>query len=288
MVRRDTPAGELTVTLRSVNHRGLDLHFHHASELAPFENSMRAILKQNIGRGHVEIRAFVNKAETANGVTYNRELVNRFIRAHREASREHHLASEPDLSTALALPGVFNGDSSASFLDKSLEPELISALTECVAGLNACREREGRELQIQMQDELAAIEKNTAEIARVRHGALREIRDRLYSRLAELLATSAISESRIAEEAAVLADRSDIQEELTRLTVHSGELRRLLEGGGEVGKRLDFLLQELNRETNTVLSKTSGGGDGGLAVTKLALDIKAHIEKIREQALNLE
>jgi uncharacterized protein (TIGR00255 family) len=97
-----------------------------------------------------------------------------------------------------------------------------------------------------------------------------------------------MTESRLVEEAALLADRSDVQEEITRLQVHTAELRRIVEAGGEVGKRIDFLLQEMNRETNTVLSKTSGIGDLGLKITNLGIAIKAHIEKTREQALNLE
>ncbi|MCU1291795.1 MAG: hypothetical protein JWP08_645 [Bryobacterales bacterium] len=288
MVKRDTASGELTISLRSVNHRGLDLHFHHSADLSPFENAMRTILKQNIGRGHVELRAFVTRSDSDRAGSYNHELVNRFIDAHQRAAREHQLTSKPDLNFALTLPGVFNGDAVAKFLDKSFEPEVLAAMTDCVRQLNACRDREGQELEKQLREEVSAIERNTAEIVRIRRGALPEIRDRLQSRLAELLGTTPISESRLIEEASILADRSDIQEELTRLKVHAGELRRLLQAGGEVGKRLDFLLQELNRETNTVLSKTSGAGETGLEVTNLALNLKAHIEKIREQALNLE
>lgn len=288
MVKRDTEAGELTVTLRSVNHRGLDLHFHHAPDLAPFENAMRAVLKQNVARGHIEIRAFVARQASETSDSYNHELVNRFIESHRKAALEHQLVSEPDLNVAFSLPGVFNGDSGPKFLDKSFEPEVVAAITDCVLELNAFRAREASELADQLFAEITGIEENTAEIARIRTRALPELRDRLHQRLAELLGTTNIPESRVIEEASILADRSDVQEELTRLTVHAAELRRLLHSGGEVGKRLDFLLQELNRETNTILSKTSGVGETGLQVTSLALKTKAHIEKIREQALNFE
>ena len=110
----------------------------------------------------------------------------------------------------------------------------------------------------------------------------------LRERIAELLNGSGVPEARIAEEAALLADRSDIEEELTRLTVHTAELKRILDEGGEIGKRLDFLLQEMNREANTTLSKSSGAGEPALQITNLGLAIKANIEKIREQSLNLE
>ncbi len=111
---------------------------------------------------------------------------------------------------------------------------------------------------------------------------------RLNERLAELLDGVGLEPQRLAQEAAVLADRSDITEELGRLQVHSRELDALLNGGGELGKKLDFLMQEMNRETNTILSKTSGVGELGLKISALALEAKANIERIREQALNLE
>jgi uncharacterized protein (TIGR00255 family) len=110
----------------------------------------------------------------------------------------------------------------------------------------------------------------------------------LRERLCSLLGDQALPPSRLVEEAAVLADRSDIQEELTRLEVHSRELRRMLDVGGEVGKRLDFLLQEMNREANTILSKSSAIGDSGLSITNAGIGIKANVERMREQALNLE
>ena len=132
------------------------------------------------------------------------------------------------------------------------------------------------------------MEQQAAQIAAIRSEAVTQFQNRLRERLATLLGDSGISESRLIEEAALLADRSDIQEELTRLNVHAGELRRLLEEGGEVGQRLEFLLQEMNREANTALSKTSGIGETGLTITSLALAIKANIERMREQALNFE
>jgi uncharacterized protein (TIGR00255 family) len=122
----------------------------------------------------------------------------------------------------------------------------------------------------------------------IRSGATAAFQVRLTERLKDLLQGAQIDPQRLAQEAAMLADRSDIGEELARLRIHSGQLEAILRGGGEVGKKLDFLLQEMNRETNTVLSKTSGAGDAGLKITERALAVKAAIEKIREQSLNLE
>jgi uncharacterized protein (TIGR00255 family) len=128
----------------------------------------------------------------------------------------------------------------------------------------------------------------SSDIERIRADALPQFHEKLRQKLSSLLGEAAITESRLVEEAALLADKSDIQEELVRLSVHSDELRRTFEVGGEIGKRLDFLLQEMHRETNTILSKTSGIGEAGLTITNRALGIKANIEKIREQVLNLE
>jgi uncharacterized protein (TIGR00255 family) len=286
LVRRHTNIGDLTLSLRSVNHRGLDLHFHQNGELAQFENAMRSLLKQHIARGHVEVRG--NLARDAQAVAYNPELLKHYLSLFRQACAGFDLSSEPDLNTFFTLPGVFESPREAKPLEKSFEAEVIGGLAECIDQLNAYREREGAELCSGLASEISALEEQAARISAIRSESVAYFVRRLRERLQELLQDASISETRLAEEAALLADKSDVQEELTRLTLHTQELRRILEGGGEVGKRLDFLLQEMNRETNTILSKTSGIGEAGLTITNSGLAIKANIERIREQALNLE
>lgn len=289
LVRHQTSAGEFTVSLRSVNHRGLDLHFHHPGELAQFENASRALLKQNIRRGHVEVRFSLSReVETTAGPSYNRDLLGRYLAAFHQANADFGLDNTPDLNLLLRVEGMFTPVESAKPLDGSLEGEVLKALDTCVQELNQYREREGQELQAALVKEAQAITDHANRIGEIRRAALPYFQERLRERLSELLNGTSIDDSRLAAEAALLADRSDVQEELTRLTIHTEELRRMLDEGGEVGKRLDFLLQEMNRETNTILSKTSGIGEAGLTITNLALATKANIEKIREQALNLE
>jgi uncharacterized protein (TIGR00255 family) len=133
-----------------------------------------------------------------------------------------------------------------------------------------------------------SIRRATAELADIRSRAMPLFQARLNDRIRELLKGISIDPQRLAQEAALLADRSDIAEEIARLQIHAGQLEELLLCGGEVGKKLDFLLQEMNREANTILSKTSGIGESGLRITELALAAKTDIEKIREQSLNLE
>ena len=285
-VRRATASGELTLSLRGVNHRGLDLHFHLPSELMIFENGIRAAVKRAVARGHVEVRGTLQRAETGQNVPYNRAAVARYVAAFRQSASEHGLHQEPDLNAALSQAGVWQ--QTEERVDQAIEPEVLTAAEDCIAAFNAQREREGGLLAEELLRETQQIESAAAEIVAIRSGALPLFQQRLRDRLSELLSQSTISESRLAEEAAILADRSDIQEELTRLGIHTSELCLTLSKGGEIGKRLDFLLQEMNRETNTILSKTSGIGDTGLTVSKRALAIKGHIEKIREQALNIE
>ena len=288
LMRQPTSAGELIISLRSVNHRGLDLHFHHGSEFTLFENAMRGILKQHIARGHVEVRVSLERAGTAQAGAYNRDLLNRYVSMFRQASDDFHLDGTPDLNAFFTMPGVFENASAGQPLHQAFEPEITKAMTACVKDLNAYQEQEGQALRAGLEVEIAAIEEQTRQIAAIRAESHGELYRRLRERLNELMANSTISENRLAEEAAVLCDRSDVQEEITRLMVHTQELRRILWNGGEIGKRLDFLLQEMNRETNTVLSKTSGIGETGLRITDLALATKANIERIREQALNFE
>ncbi len=288
LVRTQTSAGELTASLRSVNHRGLDLHFHHASELAPFENAMRDLVKQGIGRGHIEIRVSLKRESDANAPEFNLQRLQKYVALYRRLNSELGLEAKPDLNTLLTLPGVLDSAQETKALTEEFGAELLSTLSACIRELNAYREREGRELLQALETEAASLEEQAAEIAVIRSEAVLHFQNRLRERLQTLLADAGIPESRLLEEAALLTDKSDIQEELTRLTVHAGELRRILEEGGEVGKKLDFLFQEMNRETNTTLSKTSGIGETGLTITSLALAIKANIERMREQALNLE
>jgi uncharacterized protein (TIGR00255 family) len=287
--RRQTGAGELTISLRTVNHRGLDAHFYHSSEFAQFENGMRDILKRHIARGHVEIRTSLQRNGSGE-IGVDRGILMSYVEAFRQAARELGVPAQPDINVFMQLPGVVTRVERPedATLDTRFGGELVEAFAECASELNTCREREGAALALHIIEEVSAMEEKIRQMAAIRKGATQKFQERLRERLRDLLGGSGMPESRLAEEAALLADRSDVQEEITRLQVHTAELRRIVEAGGEVGKRIDFLLQEMNRETNTVLSKTSGVGDLGLTITNLGLAVKAHIEKTREQALNLE
>lgn len=285
--RVQTQFGELTVSLRSVNHRGLDLHFHTSQEFAMFENEVRSLLKQSIARGHVEVRCALNRLQSEAPISFNHAALARYVAAFQQASNELDLKASPDLNVLLTLRGVVD-EHQATDLPANFMPELLAAMAACARALNRYREHEGAQLREEMTKQAREIEESIKEIAATRTEAAPHFQSRLRDRLAELLANASISESRLIEEAALLADRTDIEEEIVRLGVHTEELRKTLTQGGEIGKRLDFLLQEMSRETNTALAKSANAGEPGLRITKLGLAVKANIERIREQALNLE
>jgi uncharacterized protein (TIGR00255 family) len=286
-VRRHSEFGEIVATLKSVNHRALDLHFHLPAELEEFEPAVRQAIKQRIVRGHVDVRIAFIPAHATGAQALNRALFEAYLKGIEEAAREYGVAASPDVNTAMRIPGMLTALRDDE-LPGALEQEILAAVEEAADRLNEFREREGGEIVRQLRGYNAAILRDAGEIEELRTGAAAAFRARLEDRLTELLGAAGIEQQRLAQEAAILADRSDIAEETGRLKVHSQELDKLLTGGGEMGKKLDFLLQEMNRETNTILSKTSGVGELGLRITALGLDIKANIEKIREQALNLE
>lgn len=284
-VRKTTPLGEVTFALKSVNHRGLDLHFNLTTALDPFEGAMRTVLKRRMARGHVELRVHLAAASTNQSLSVNQEMLNAYIAAFKEAARQHRLGSEPDLNAAFRVPGMLS-EASPAEPDAATEAVLVAGLEETCDRLDEFRIREGLDLRAEMLRRQTAITDAARRLEGMRGAAVAAIRTRLDERLAEI--SIKLDPQRIAQEAALLAERSDIAEEIARLGIHVEQLGTLLENGGEVGKKIDFLLQEMNRETNTILSKTSNGGEAGLEITHLGLQVKSDIEKIREQSLNVE
>ena len=285
--RRAMGDGELVVSLKSLNHRGLDIQVHAPAAIDPLEGALRAALKSRMSRGHVEVRVSLPKSASDGVSAVNRSLLSDYVKAFRTAAGELGLSAEPDLNAAFRVPGVF-GEAEEAEPPAGTGEALLDALGEALGELNAFREREGAEIAAEMYKHNQQVAAAAADMEAIRAGATAAFHSRLTQRLAELVKGAQIDPQRLAQEAAILADRSDIGEELARLKIHSAQLAGLLDSGGEIGKKLDFLLQEMNRETNTILSKTSGAGEAGLRITELALGAKAAIEKVREQSLNLE
>jgi len=285
-VRRSLEGGELTLTVKALNHRSLDVHVHLPVELERFEPALRGVVKQHVRRGHLQIQVRLASSRRSALVFLNLPLLDAYLTAFRRAAAVHGLHGEPDLNAALRLPGMFE----IAEQEPGLETEscLVEALQEALAALNEQREYEGHQMALELKARNAAIREAALRIEELRERVAPALEARLQQRVQELIAGGAVDPQRLAQEVAYLVERSDVAEELTRLKVHAAQLQELLDSGGEIGKKLDFLLQEMHRETNTILAKTSGAGEPGLAITELALAAKAEIEKIREQALNLE
>ena len=277
-----------TLTLKSVNHRFLDLQLRLPQSCESLEAPIRKLLKEHIQRGHVEFSLQVDRP-IRSGFELNHDQIAAYIATFRAAAATHHLVAEPDLNEVLRLPGMISKQQPVSAEETStLESDILSELANLIPSFNASRAAEGRILALELRASMSRIDTLAAEVSSLREGARAAAFDRLRTRILELTSSS-VSDDRLLAEAALLAERSDVEEEIVRLRTHTAAFTTLLDQGGPVGKRLDFLLQELNREANTLLSKTGGAASqNGLRITELGLEIKVEIERAREQIQNLE
>jgi uncharacterized protein (TIGR00255 family) len=275
-----------TLSLKSVNHRFLDVQLRLPSGLDALELDLRKALKEHLVRGHVDVTLAVERnAQTKSG--YNRELVASYLAAFREAADEHSLTAAPDLNVAFRLPGALQADSRSDDDQELLAASVREQIGPLVAELKTMREREGAALAEVLEETLKRLAEATEQVGALRPEVEARYQERLTQRLTAAVGNE-FSRQRLLEEVAILVDRSDVAEELARMTTHIDHFRELLAAGGEIGKKLDFLLQEMNREANTLLSKTGGVGGKGTEITELGLAMKAQIEKAREQIQNIE
>ena len=274
-----------TFTAKSVNHRFLDLHLRLPGNSDLFEQQLRKLFKEKMHRGHVEVGLTLEYAG-ASGVSVNQELVSGYVNAFRALSKELDLRGEVDLNAVFRLNGVLSASSEMPD-EGQLRATLLEAAGELIELLNANRRLEGDHTRAELESRMEQLESNTAEVEKLRGMVLEAHLERIRTRMSELLEGKA-DPDRILQEAAMLAERSDVQEEIVRLQSHIKHFRGLLAEGEDVGKKLDFLLQEMNREANTMLSKTTGLAGEAMRITELGLALKSDIEKSREQVQNVE
>ena len=285
--RGSTTGDDFTVAvdLKTVNNRFLDVHLRVGSELASVEALIRRRISERLSRGRVDVQITIDRTAE---VSYelNRPLIAGFIQAMRAMQQEFGLTGEPDINVLARLPGAMQAarDGISEEMLKGVEQAVEEALGE----LEEMRAREGAALAAEMHGRLDEIERHVPIIEAMAGEQVTAYRSRVQKRISELLARDGLEvveldQGRLAQEVAYLADRSDISEEIARLRSHITQFRASVDGEGETGKRLDFLLQELNREANTVLSKSTD-----LAIKESAIAIKAAVEKLREQVQNVE
>jgi uncharacterized protein (TIGR00255 family) len=278
----------LRVTIRAVNHRFLDLHLRIPEGFEPLEPRIRQILRERVRRGHLDFTLHYELAGPA-AVGVNHDVAGAYLKAVNSLRQEFGIQTEPDLASILRLPGVI-GAAAASLEGEleRLESVLVRCLGEALDRLDRMREQEASHLREEMSARLRHIAALSAKLETLAEGARPAFARRLAARLQELLGESPLDPARLAQEASIAAERSDVSEELARLRSHVQQFESLLAGASDVGKKLDFLLQEMQRESNTLLSKTPGNDAEGLDITRLGLEVKSEIEKLREQVQNIE
>ncbi|HTZ74359.1 MAG TPA: YicC/YloC family endoribonuclease [Candidatus Aquilonibacter sp.] len=278
----------LRVSLRSVNHRFLDLHLRVPEGFEPIEPTMRRIVREHLRRGHVDLTVQYEMAGPA-AVGVNRQVASAYISAAKELSDEFGLRSNPDIAGILRLPGVIAPPvASIENEMERFEGAVSRCLSEALGKLDKMREQEAGHLREEMAARLGAMSKLVMRMESLAERVRPAFAKRLEARLKELLGENQIDPTRLAQEAAIAAERSDVAEELARLRSHVQQFESLLAGAADVGKKMDFLLQEMQREANTTLSKTPGSEAEGLEMTQIGLELKSEIEKLREQVQNIE
>ena len=278
----------LRVTIRSVNHRFLDLHLRVPEGFEPLEPRLRQIIRERVRRGHLDVTVHYELSGPA-AIGVNQEVAAAYLKAADWLRKEFNLQSEPDVESIMRLPGVM-GAAPASLESEleHLESVVGRCMLESLDKLDRMRGEEASLLCGEMSARLQTIAALASNVSTLAERARPAFAKRLEARLKELLGETQIDSARLAQEAALAAERSDVSEELVRLRSHVQQFEDLLASSSEAGKKLDFLLQEMQREANTLLSKTPGSGGEGLEITRLALEIKSEIEKLREQVQNIE
>jgi uncharacterized protein (TIGR00255 family) len=288
MSRTENERFSISISLKSTNHRFLDVQMRLPAALDSVEPNIRRILKNHIQRGHIEVTVnleLLNKAE----LRLNRKLLEAYLKTCEALNKEFGFSSQPDLVALLRVPGVLMGGSDLAEDDLGNAQQVLEkALLDAIERLNEMRQREGEILARDFENRLAHLQELGVKLNDLSTRMAPAFRERLERRIKELTQGQELDPLRLTQEVTALALRSDITEEVTRFQSHVGQARRLLKTGEDVGKKLDFLLQEMNREANTMLAKTTGVPEAGVEIANCAIEMKVEIEKLREQAQNIE
>lgn len=280
----------ISVSLKSVNHRHYDVSLRLPQELQALENSLKSMLKEKLVRGSVS--AFVSLESSGEiPVKVNEPLANAYLRAARELKEKFGLTSELTLDWLLRLPNVISFGSEEDCGTDRVKEKYGVALDEAsqraVKEIVAMRTQEGQQLEHDLQERTQTIRQWVEVIEEAMRSNAQVVYDKLKEEVLRLSQTANIDPGRLAQEVAYMAEKSDVTEEVTRLKSHVTQFLAMLKESGEIGKKLDFLLQEMHREANTILSKTSSVCGDARAASDLAIEIKAEIEKLREQVQNV-
>lgn len=273
----------VSVDIKSVNHRYLDLNIKLPKSLNPLEGEIRELLKSRISRGKIDV--FITLSETADGgstVCYHENIARMYLESFRQMAETFHLKDDVTVSMLASCPDVLE-IVPAEANEKQLRPLVMETAEKALNAFIENRKCEGERLSRDLLEKVSLLSSYVGKIEERFPEILLEYQSRLRQKTEELIADGAIDESRIAAEVTLYADRTAIDEELVRLKSHVAEAEKELTEGGCIGRKMDFLAQEMNREANTILSKSVD-----VTIADLGIEMKTLIEKIREQIQNLE
>ena len=274
---------ELTIELKSVNNRFLDIGMKLPRQLSFLEDSLRKLLNDALSRGHVDVFVnYRNLRSDAKTVRVDEALLKAYLASARESAQDLGLTDDLTLSRVLTLPDV------TTILPADEDQQALAdlgreAMTMAIENLKAMRLKEGERLKLDLSARMDAMTGFAAAIEKRAPAVAEEYRTKLTARIEEMLGETEVDRSRLATEVAIFADRAAIDEEIVRLNTHLIHFRELLAAGEPVGRKMDFLVQEMNRECNTIGSKAQDG-----AIAQWVVDLKSEIEKLREQIQNVE
>lgn len=273
----------ITIEIKTVNHRFLDCNIKLPRNFLFVEDRVKKAVSSAISRGHVDLYLTYEQSSTDEGAyTVDLELANNYLTAVRQLENGTGLANDVTLSTLLRVGDIVTRQQSVE--DEDLLAEMtLEAASEALVNLKVMREKEGQSQKADIASKLGTIEACLGRIKEFAPKVVEDYRELLNARIAEVVEPSLVDKQRLATEVALYADHCAIDEEITRLSTHISNMRSLLEATEPVGRKMDFLVQEFNRETNTIGSKAND-----MRITKEVLAIKNEIEKMREQAANIE
>lgn len=274
---------EYTVEIKSVNNRYSDISIKMPRNISFLEDTVRKLISNSITRGKVEVFvSFTNNSDKGRNIELNYDLAKNYIEAMKKLAEETSINSNIEVIDVVRLPDVLN-----TTLDQEGEniitKELTKTVSEAITNFIKMREIEGEKIKEDLQERIESVSEKINQINSISTGLVSEYIVKLEKRVNELLKPNVVDENRLAQEIVIYSDKCSVEEEITRMKSHISQFLNLLEQTNSNGKRIDFLIQEMNRETNTIGSKANN-----LQITNYVVDIKTELENIREQIQNIE
>ena len=274
---------EYAVEIKSVNNRYSDINIKMPRSISFLEEKVKKTITNSISRGKVDVFVnFTNNSEKGKKIKINTELAKQYIEELRNLQKETEVIDNMGIMDICKMPEVLNLKTEEDD-EEVLWQELLECLNNAITSFIFMRENEGTKIREDLERRIACVKDKIEEISKISSGLVEEYVVKLEKRVNELLKTSVVDETRLAQEIVIYSDKCSVEEELTRLRSHISQFLNLLSETNPIGKKLDFLIQEMNRETNTIGSKANN-----LEITNLVVDIKTEIENIREQVQNIE